>query len=128
MSQLKWKALGEWSSYLKHLLLSTLQKHDPVVKAIHTGYMYNAVHTGYMYNAMHTRYMYKTMHTRYMYKAMHTRYMYNVYYRVHVYNAYYRVHVQCNAYMVHACTMQRIENHVHMAVIACDHIIPLLTD
>ena len=42
MSQLKWKALGEWSSYLKHWLLSTLQKHDPVVKAMHTGYMYNA--------------------------------------------------------------------------------------
>ena len=51
MSQLKWKALGEWSSYLKHLLLSTLQKHDPVVKAVHTGYMYKAMHTGYMYNA-----------------------------------------------------------------------------
>ena len=42
MSQLKGKATGEWSSYLKHLLLSTLQKHDPVVKAMHTWYMYNA--------------------------------------------------------------------------------------
>ena len=77
MSQLKWKAIGEWSSYLQHLLLSTLQKHDPVGKAIHTGYMYKAMHTGYMYKAMHTRYMYNTMHKGYIYNAMHTGYMYN---------------------------------------------------